>query len=139
MLAQLEIPSRLAPMRSLFVLLCCMAHTVAADAEWPTLHGDLQRSGFYARFPQPPLKLVWRKELWRELTGPRAEVIVSDGLAFAGTYAGAMYAWDADTGDERWIFKTGRPIGHSPVVANGVLYFGSMNRKLYAVEAVSAK
>ncbi len=126
-------------MRSLFVLLCCVARAVAAGAEWPTLHGDSQRSGFYAHFPQPPLKLVWRKELWRELTGARAEVIVSDGLAFVGTYAGAMYAWDADTADERWIFKTGRPIGHSPAVANGVLYFGSMNRKLYAVEAVSAK
>ena len=128
-------------MRFLFVLLCCAARTFAADvpAAWKKLHGDLQRSGFYARFPQPPLKLVWRKELWRELTGPRAEVIVSDGLAFMGTYEGTMYAWDADTGHERWIFKIGRPIGHSPVVANGVLYFGAMNRKLYALEAVSAK
>ncbi len=123
------------------VLLCFGALSLcgAEQTSWPTLHGDLQRSGFYQRFPQPPLKLVWRKELWRELTGPRAEVIVSDGLAFMGTYAGAIYAWDADTGHERWIFRTGRPIGHSPVVANGVLYFGSMNRKLYAVEAASAK
>lgn len=111
----------------------------AEQTSWPTLHGDVQRSGFYARFPQPPLKLLWRKELWRELTGPRAEVIVSDGLAFMGTYAGTIYAWDADTGEARWIFKTGRPIGHSPTVADGVLYFGSMNRKLYALEARSAK
>ena len=113
--------------------LCAWPLAAAEQSSWPTLHGDLQRSGFYAHFPQPPLKLVWRKELWRELTGPRAEVIVSDGLAFMGTYDGAMYAWDADTGEERWILRTGRPIGHSPTVANGVLYFGSMNRKLYAV------
>jgi outer membrane protein assembly factor BamB len=119
--------------------LCAWPLAAAEQSSWPTLHGDLQRSGFYAHFPQPPLKLVWRKELWRELTGPRAEVIVSDGLAFMGTYDGAMYAWDADTGEERWILRTGRPIGHSPTVANGVLYFGSMNRKLYAVEARSAK
>src|SRR6185503_20586754 len=106
----MEIPSRLALMRFLFLLLCCAARTVAADAqaEWPTLHGDLQRSGFYARFPQPPLKLIWRKELWRELTGPRAEVIVSDGLAFMGTYGGTLYAWDADDGEEKWRFQTGR-------------------------------
>jgi len=111
----------------------------AETSSWSTLHGDLQRSGFYARFPQPPLRLVWRKELWRELTGPRAEAIVSDGLAFMGTYAGTLYALNAASGDEKWIIKTGRPIGHSPMVADGVLYFGSMNRKLYAVEAASGK
>jgi outer membrane protein assembly factor BamB len=123
------------------VLLCFMLLRAAASepASHATLHGDLQRSGFYARFPQPPLKLVWRKELWRELTGPRAEVIVSDGLAFMGTYGGTMYAWDADTGEEKWIFRTGRPIGQSPMAANGALYFGSMNRRLYAVEAASGK
>src|ERR1041384_6215957 len=103
------------------------------------LHGDVQRSGFYAQSPQPPLKLVWRKELWRELTGPRAEVIVSDGLAFMGTYAGTLYAWDANTGAERWVFKTGQPIGHSPAAAGGLLYFGSMNRKLSAVESATGK
>src|SRR5882672_6092461 len=76
-------------------------------AGWSTLHGDLQRSGFYPRFPAGPLKLVWRKELWRELTGPRAEVIVGDGLAFMGTYAGNLYAWDANVGAGKWIFRTG--------------------------------
>ena len=119
--------------------LCALPLFAAEQRSWPTLHGDLQRSGFYAHFPQPPLKLAWRKELWRELTGPRAEVIVSDSLAFMGTYAGTMYAWDAETGDERWKFKTGQPIGHSPFVANGALYFGSMNRKLYALTATSGK
>jgi outer membrane protein assembly factor BamB len=122
--------------------LLCLAALPSLAAEvtsWPTLHGDVQRSGFYARFPQPPLKLAWRQELWRELTGPRAQVIVSDGLAFMGTYAGTLYAWDADTGDKKWVFRTGRPIGHSPTIADGVLYFGSMGRKLYAMEAVSGK
>src|SRR5512145_2880103 len=55
--------------------------------EWRTLHGDLQRSGFYPSFPPGKLRLAWRKELWSELTAPRAEVIVGGGLAFMGTYA----------------------------------------------------
>lgn len=101
---------------------------------WPTLHGDVTRSGFYPRLPRGPLELAWRKELYRELVGPRCEVIVADGLAFAGTYAGMMRAWDAETGDERWAFATGGPIGHAPASAEGVLYFGSMDRRLYAVE-----
>jgi len=73
------------------VLACGFFETAANAADstppatWPTLHGDLQRSGFYPRFPKGPLKLAWRRELWRELTGPRAEVIVGGGLAFMGT------------------------------------------------------
>ena len=55
------------------ILSCLVAWSVfaaAPDTDWPTLHGNLQRAGFYAHFPRPPWKLVWRKELWRELTGP---------------------------------------------------------------------
>jgi outer membrane protein assembly factor BamB len=113
--------------------------TAEPDASWPTLHGDLQRSGFYARFPEPPLKLIWRKELWRELTGPRAEIIVGNGIAFMGTYAGNMYAWDANTGTQKWAFKTGAAIGHAPMFADGVLYFGSMDRKLRAVNVATGR
>src|SRR5262245_4066838 len=106
---------------------------------WATLHGDLQRSGFYPQFPKPPLKLVWRKELWRELTGPRAEVIVGDGLAFMGTYAGNLYAWEAETGMERWRFETGGPIGHSPAFSDGAVFVGSMDRRLHAVDTATGK
>jgi outer membrane protein assembly factor BamB len=106
---------------------------------WATLHGDLQRSGFYPGFPKEPLRLVWRKELWRELTGPRAEVIVGGGLAFMGTYAGNLHAWDANTGAEKWVFKSGGPIGHSPTFSDGVVFVGSMDRRLYAVDAATAK
>jgi hypothetical protein len=72
--------------------------------------------------------MVWCKELWRELTGPRAEVIVGGGLAFMGTYAGSLYAWDASTGAEKCVFKTGGPIGHSLVFSDGTVFVGSMDR-----------
>lgn len=121
-------------------LLLCLTLCAPQDpGSWPTLHGDLQRSGFYPRFPGEGLKVVWRKELWRELTGARAEVIVGGGLAFMGTYAGKLYGWDAKTGDEKWVLETGGPIGHSPAYEAGVLYFGSMDRKLRAVETATGK
>jgi len=108
-------------------------------AAWPTLHGDLQRSGFYPRFPKPPFKVAWRKELWKELVGPRCEVIVADGVALMGTYVGRMYAWDARTGEPRWAVQTNGPIGHSPTAINGVGYFGSMDRHVYAVSLADGK
>lgn len=128
-----------------FLFLCLVGTVFGADpprndgSSWPTLHGDLQRSGFYPNLPNPPLKLVWRKELWKELTGPRAEVIAADELAFMGTYAGNLYAWDIATGQQRWVFKTGGPIGHAPCYADGVLYVGSMDGRLYAIDAKSGQ
>jgi len=106
-------------------------------SSWPTLHGDLQRSGYSPSFPQGPLRLVWRKELYRELTGPRAEVIVGAGMAFLGTYAGNFYAWDAATGDQKWVLSTGGPIGHSAAYAQGTVFFGSMDGGLRAVDTQS--
>lgn len=126
----------------LYLLCLCLALNTRADSEqigWHTLRGDAQRTAFYHYFPRPPLKILWRKELWRELTAPRAEVIVGDGLAFIGTYAGNLYAWDANTGKERWVYKTGEPIGHSPAYNNGTVYVGSMDRKLHAINSRDGK
>jgi outer membrane protein assembly factor BamB len=119
--------------------LACRAAAEQDPPSWATLHGDLQRSGFYSHFPSEGLKLVWRKELWKEMTGPRCEVIVGGGLAFMGTYQGKIYAWDAQTGEEKWVVQTGGPIGHSPMFESGVLYVGSMDRKMYALEASTGK
>lgn len=113
--------------------LLCLGSVAFAGTNWPTLHGDLQRSGFYESFPGEPLRLAWRKELWRELVGPRAEIIVGDGLAFIGTYAGRLYAWDAVTGAQRWVVDTRGAIGHSPAWNDGRIFVGSMDRMLYAI------
>jgi outer membrane protein assembly factor BamB len=120
-------------------LLVILSLTGYTGEEWPTLHGNLQRHGFYESFPAKNLSLVWRKELYREMTGTRAEVIVGDGLAFMGTYQGNLYAWDAQTGDEKWVFRTGRAIGHSPMYADQTVYVGSMDGNLYAVNTQTGK
>lgn len=86
---------------------------------------------------------------------------VSDGVVFFGAYNGSFYAVDAVTGKQRWNFKTGgerrfaakhlhgaEPRGEiqpdpfdcflsSPVVLNGVVYFGSGDGNIYALSAKS--
>jgi len=126
--------------RLAFVFAFWLAATgVGVGADWPTLHGNLQRTGFYPEFPNGKLRLAWRKELFRELTGPRAEVIVGGGTDFMGTYAGKFYCWNATNGVERWAFQTGSPIGHSPAYADGVVFFGSMDRRLRAVTVATGR
>ena len=104
-------------------------------ASWPTLHGDLRRSGYYPRFPSGSLRLAWRKDLHRELTGTRAEIIVGRGCAYLGTYAGNVYAWDAATGEKRWIFRCSGPVLHSPMLDGDRLVVASMGRDIRALDA----
>jgi hypothetical protein len=119
---------------NLILILILINHiALCDDTEWHIYRGDYQRTAFYKRFPSPPFKLLWRREFWRELTGPRAEVIVAENLAFIGTYAGRFYALDALTGQTRWVFETKGPICHSPQYNSGTIYFGSMDRHLYAI------
>lgn len=77
---------------------------------------------------------------------------ISDSMVFFGSYDGHLYAVDADTGKEKWKFKTqgaeepfsqsAAPeydilgaIVSSPAVAKGIVYFGSCDGYLYALEA----
>ena len=46
-----------------------------------------------------------------------------------------MYAFDAATGKLRWSSLSGDAIDSSPAIANGVLYIGSNDHKLYAFNA----
>ena len=47
---------------------------------------------------------------------------------------GYVVAWDADTGRERWRFKSA-PIESSPLLRNGRLYVGSWDHNVYALDA----
>lgn len=58
------------------------------------------------------------------------------------TDGGDVYAVDAKTGREVWRFQTGRQADHflngvvsSPAVADGLVYFGALDGKVYAVPA----
>lgn len=39
----------------------------------------------------------------------------------------------------KWKFKTGGMIASSPVVANGMVYFGSVDKRLYVVDKISGQ
>jgi alcohol dehydrogenase (cytochrome c) len=56
------------------------------------------------------------------------------------TWAGWLYATDADTGEWQWRLKSNYPIlsGVTPT-AGGLVFFGDMGGNLYAVDAVSGK
>jgi outer membrane protein assembly factor BamB len=52
--------------------------------------------------------------------------------------SGFMIAYEAETGRELWRFRAGA-IESSPLLANGLVYFGSWDRSVYALDAKTGK
>jgi len=104
-------------------------------------------------------------ERWKLRTGGRvtSSASVADGRVFIESYDGYLYSLDAATGAVRWKFATAgehrftarhlhgaEPAAElmadpfdfylsSPVVAHGVVYFGSGDGYIYAVDAASGE
>jgi len=101
------------------------------------------------------------RELWKFATKGRivSSPAVANGTVFIESYDGKLYAIDARTGEQKWVFATGgerrfnarhihglQPDAESmpdpfdfylssPAVANGLVYFGSGDGNVYAVDA----
>ena len=90
-------------------------------------------------------KLVWRKDMGYKTAASPA---VGDGVVYMplmsktgtdpGPSTGAVVAFDADTGREIWRFETGA-VESSPLLLDGVLYFGTFDHRLYALDAKTKK
>jgi outer membrane protein assembly factor BamB len=52
-------------------------------------------------------------------------------VVYVGSPEGNVYALNAKTGAKLWSYTTPNPVGSSPVVANGMVYIGSDDDKVY--------
>jgi outer membrane protein assembly factor BamB len=59
---------------------------------------------------------------------------VAEGVVYAGSADGNLYAVDAWTGKEKWQFATQARVRSSPAVAEGLVYVGSWDGHIYAVD-----
>lgn len=87
-------------------------------------------------------KIAWQKSFKRCIASSPA---IADGVVYQALMdpspcgnpdreaPGYLAALDADTGDELWRFEAG-VIESSPLVENGVVYFGSWDGRVYAVD-----
>ncbi|MGW2419387.1 outer membrane protein assembly factor BamB family protein [Streptomyces sp. NPDC001709] len=78
------------------------------------------------------------QEVWRAGgVSAKAGPAVARGLVCCGG-GRDLRAYDAITGRKRWSLNTGGDVG-APVMADGVVYVGSGDQKLYAVDAADGK
>ncbi len=95
------------------------------------------------------LELATGRKLWQFATGGRvrSSAAVSDGVVYFGSMDGKVYALDAGSGKSLWSFDTEgvsidqakagfdrRSIVSSPAVSGDLLFVGSRDAHLYAVD-----
>jgi PKD repeat protein len=66
----------------------------------------------------------------------RGTAQASGPTVYVGSYW-TLYAVDAATGTEQWVFETGDDVESSPTVVDGTVYVGSLDDNLYAVDAAT--
>ena len=70
---------------------------------------------------------------------PGSGITVSNGLVYADSKNGSMYAINENTGTLAWTTPIGTPsngdVSSQAVAVNGVLYVGSINTNVYAINA----
>ncbi len=86
-------------------------------------------------------KIIWQTPDPTTGGSDRSSVSVANGVMYAGSYTGQMYALDAQTGKVLWSFASGGSVIDGPSIVDGSLYWGSGyqeiapgtgNNKLYA-------
>jgi outer membrane protein assembly factor BamB len=56
-------------------------------------------------------------------------------VLYVGCDDGYLYALDISTGAQRWRYKTGGAIRSQILVAGDLVYFGSLDHRVYALRA----
>jgi outer membrane protein assembly factor BamB len=58
---------------------------------------------------------------------------------FVGSYSDTFYAFDAATGAVLWKFHANGPISGSATVVDGIVYFATLHRRTYGLDARTGK
>jgi outer membrane protein assembly factor BamB len=98
--------------------------------DWSMFLSDPENSGFGDG--PTNLELNWKAPTGAILLSPA----IVDGVVYAGSLNGNIYAFNANTGAQKWSYSIG-DIGFSstPAVVNGKLYTGADNGKVYCLNA----
>ena len=122
-----------------------LAASATHAADWPMWRHDANRSAGSSEVLPAQLHLQWVRRLPRyEMAWPNEPRLHFDAsheptamgkMLYLGLATdGSVRALDTETGEERWRFGAGGEIRSSPAVADGVVYFGSNDGYLYALE-----
>jgi hypothetical protein len=139
--ASFRVPAGAAPGNHLVTARDTSAKSASAaftviGVNWPEFRHDLSLTGIdptEALLGPGNVSSLTRR--WTQATGNGVESspAVVDGVVYAGSDDGKVYALDAATGAVRWQLQTGGAVTSSPAVTSGAVYIGSGDGKVYAL------
>jgi polyvinyl alcohol dehydrogenase (cytochrome) len=87
--------------------------------------GETATGGSWSALDVRTGKLLWQTaDPTKDAIDPGA-MSVANGVVYAGSFSGFMYAMNARTGNILWSFETGGSVVDGPAIADGVVYWGS--------------
>jgi hypothetical protein len=107
----------------------------SGDGTWPMAGGNTARTSWTSEEVRGRLKPLWFRPI-EPYISQKTQIIASNGNLYISTARG-LYALDAQTGAEKWVYPTELPLGHSPTIANGIAYVGGFDRKMHAINALT--
>lgn len=75
---------------------------------------------------------IWDYDTQSQITSSPKVSPVSDTVYF-GTVNNFIYALDLISGEMKWRYRTRGPVVSSPSIEDGIVYVGSLDRKMYAL------
>jgi outer membrane protein assembly factor BamB len=117
--------------------------TVAPHKTEAMFRSNLQHTGVFETKGVPQFSnLKWKFETGKspimgDVLTPHSvsSPAIVDGVVYFGSEDNYLYALDAESGQEKWKFRTEDWVLSSPAIANGLVYFGSEDGYLYAADS----
>ena len=102
---------------------------------WSMVAANPQRTSWSPEEVRGRLQPVWYKPI-EPYISQKVQIIASNDTLYISTAKG-LFALNAATGAERWVYPTEFPLGHSPTIYNNTAYVGGFDHKLHAIDAVT--
>ena len=78
--------------------------------------------------------------VWKKKIGPVESMpLIAGKLLYVTTAKGELYCLDAETGAEKWRFKSGKPFHSTPTKSEGLVYAANDSGYVYALNASNGK
>ena len=100
---------------------------------WPMAAANPQRTSWTPEEVRGPFNAVWYRPIDPYIDN-KVQVVAAAGKVFVSSSKG-LYAFDANTGSQLWVYGTELPLGNSPTYFNGVLYVGGFDHTIHAINA----
>ncbi len=145
-------------MKARLLLLAILLSAVCDAGDWPMYRYNAERQGYTSEELPEKLSLVWvyqgpaPRSAWVlgwgrtgnqpsgiEFDRVNQPIAAGELVIFGSSGDGKVYALDAATGAEKWVFYTGAPIRFAPAAWKERVFAGSDDGYLYCLELKTGK